>query len=77
MSFMSEAQMFSLAADDQGQNLGTVYSTSPDTLREFGAAYMRDPRTRGNITLRSPEGRAIATYDAWMEQWFETAEALD
>ncbi|SFQ68447.1 hypothetical protein SAMN05421853_1213 [Roseivivax halotolerans] len=74
---MSSAAMFSISAEDEGRNLGTVYSTSPDTLREFGAAYMRDPKTHGEVTLKDPDGRAIATFDLWQNRWAETAEAIE
>ncbi|MCA0948463.1 hypothetical protein LCM08_26330 [Salipiger pacificus] len=74
---MSKAAMFSISAEDQGRDLGTVYSTSSDTLRDFGAAYMRDPKTRGEVTLKDPEGRAISSFDVWQDKWAETAETIE
>jgi hypothetical protein len=69
--------MFSISAEDQGRDLGTVYSTNSDTLRDFGAAYMRDPKTRGEVTLKDPDGRAIASFDIWQDKWAETAETIE
>ncbi len=69
--------MFSISANDQGRDLGTVYSTSSDTLRDFGAAYMRDPKTRGEVTLKDSDGRAIASFDIWQDRWLETAETIE
>ena len=74
---MSKTPLFSLSAEEDGRSLGTVYSTSSKTLRVFGAAYMRDPKTRGEITLKNPEGRAVASFDVWQDKWSETAETFE
>ena len=68
---MSSLCMYSLSADDEGMNLGTIFSGSSDVLRAFGAAYMRDPQTRGAVVLRDPEGSVLATFDIWMSRWEE------
>ncbi|ATG37974.1 MAG: hypothetical protein HEP70_20090 [Rhodobiaceae bacterium] len=74
---MNKSAMFSISAEDQGDNLGTVYSSSSETLRAFGAAYMRDPKTRGEVTLKDPSGRPIASFDVWQDKWSETAETIE
>lgn len=71
---MSRASMFAIRAAEGGEDLGEVQSSNPTLLRAFGAAYMRDPKAKGEVALFGPDGQLVATYDIWQDQW-EDAEA--
>lgn len=73
MLSMNDEPMFSIIAKHQDKHLGTIHSESEEILRNFGAAYMRDRQTVGEVHLHSPDGAALATFDMWQDRWTEVA----
>lgn len=71
---MSKIPMFAIRTAEGGEDLGEVRSSNPALLRAFGAAYMRDPKAKGEVALFGPNGQLVATYDIWQDRW-EDAEA--
>ncbi|MEL8054576.1 MAG: hypothetical protein AAGK66_00340 [Pseudomonadota bacterium] len=66
--------LFSMKSEDDGVDLGVVYSPSPDTLRVFGASYMLDKETSGTLKILDPEGADFATFDVWQSEWILAAD---
>lgn len=71
---MNEGGLFCLRAEDAVRDLGAVYSTSEESLRVLGAAYMRDPKTIGSLVLHGPDFAVIAVFDVWTDDWREAGQ---
>lgn len=70
---MNMPDLYAMQSEDDGVDLGVVYSPSPDTLRVFGASYMQDKETSGTLAILDPKGAVYATYDVWQNKWILAA----
>lgn len=66
---MSMPDLFSMRSEDDAIDLGVVYSTSPETLRVFGASYMHSKETSATLTILDPQGTTYATFDVRQSKW--------
>jgi hypothetical protein len=66
---MSDRPLYVLRAANGSECIGVVSSTDEGLLRTFGAAYMRDRSTTGEVALYGPNGQEISGFDVWQDRW--------
>ena len=71
---MSMPELYSMQSEEDGVDLGVVYSPSPNTLRVLGASYMQDKETSGTLKILDPQGAAYVSYDVWQNKWILAAK---
>ena len=51
---MNMNDLFSMRSENDSEDLGVLYSTSVETLRMFGGAYMQAETAKGSLKILDP-----------------------
>lgn len=69
-------RLFTLEAEYVGQSTPqAIYGTDENTLRMVGRDHHRAASIKPILTLKAPDGTAIATMDEWADDWAEGVQA--
>ena len=71
---MNMNDLFSMSSESDSEDLGVLYSTSVETLRMFGGAYMQAETAKGSLKILDPKGVLLSSYDYWQGSSIDAAD---
>lgn len=71
---MNMNDLFSMRSENDSEDLGVLYSTSVESLRMFGGAYMQAETKKGSLKILDPKGALLSSYDYWQGTWIDAAD---